>query len=290
MRSDIQYLLVERQRRGSGRPSLKTGARLPVGVEYGDDYDSGPRTARCSRGAYGWWPKELNENLRPLYQFLEKSVGRSWNKVYAEIREQVDPRRTIGYHVLQHVGWHVNANAVMVGGVPFSARGFEWHGLWVDPRTGILKRRERRKTVKPAETPRRIRWRGNVWFEREVLRKRAECGCVGFTRADQPEGPYWPLSPESARGPQMVCIHGNPPVEQEIWYVVEYRERREEEVYRVVRYGEADAARYGVTEAGDSHTIYFRDVPEKMKRPVEVGRKAPNKKEMAALRELLGAA
>ena len=41
--------------------------------------------------------------MKPLERFLEKSVGRNWNKVYSEIRERIDPRRAIGLHVLQHL-------------------------------------------------------------------------------------------------------------------------------------------------------------------------------------------
>src|SRR5258708_6483526 len=103
MRNDIKFLLVERPRIGSRKRSLKTARSLKAGVEYSDDFDAGPSVLPSSIAANRWSQKELNENLRPLYQFLRKSVGKPWNKVYSEIREQIDPRRTIGFHVLQHV-------------------------------------------------------------------------------------------------------------------------------------------------------------------------------------------
>src|SRR5438552_1137389 len=138
MRNDIKYLLVERQRVGSGNRSLKTARSLKAGLEYSDDFDAGPSVQRSSRAAYGWNMKDLNENLRPLYQFLRKSVGKHWNRVYSEIREQVDPRRTIGFHVLQHVEQFVLQDVIVIRRVPYSQTdGKEFYGLYVHPRTGI---------------------------------------------------------------------------------------------------------------------------------------------------------
>jgi hypothetical protein len=133
MRQDMQRVIVERPRIGSWRPSEKTGLRLRGAGEYGDDFDSGPRRVSGGRGRHNWWvQKELNENLRPLLRFLRKSVGRSWDKVYSEIRECIDPRKAIGAHVLVHVRQYVDE----------SGRGRRDYGMYVDPRTGILRERK----------------------------------------------------------------------------------------------------------------------------------------------------
>src|SRR4051812_44167695 len=96
VRKDLQHLLVERGRFGSARRSRKTALRLGPGSE---DCDATLHIAAWGRGGYGYWDgKDLNENLAPLQRFLEKSVGRSWNKVYSEIREQLDHRRATGLH------------------------------------------------------------------------------------------------------------------------------------------------------------------------------------------------
>lgn len=44
--------------------------------------------------------KEFKDKLRPIYGFLDARVGKSWKKVYAEIREKFDDRTTAGRHIL----------------------------------------------------------------------------------------------------------------------------------------------------------------------------------------------
>src|SRR4051794_20976984 len=134
MRKDMQHLLVERERIGSVRRSRKTRLRLGPDIDVGDDCDGALVVAGWGRGGYGYWgSKDLNENLSPLRRFLEKSVGRNWNKVHSEIREQVDHRRTIGFHVLQHLNQMVHVTPGDVG----------YGDLFVDPKTGILRKRQR---------------------------------------------------------------------------------------------------------------------------------------------------
>ena len=287
MRNDIKFLLVERQRAGSGNRSLKTARSLNAGVDYSDDFDAGPSVLPSSKAANGWNQRELNENLRPLYQFLRKSAGKPWNNVYSEIRQQIDPRRTVGFHVLQHVEEFVRRDVIVVGRVPYlQTSGAEFYGLYVDPRTGILRHHPYRKRPPEPRGVDSVRWRDDIWFKLEVLRKRAACGCVNFKDADSP---YSSFVKASIAGPSrhLVCIHGNEPVPQEIWYVVEYRRRRPDEVYRVVRFSDPDSAPYGLTKEGQECTVYYRDVPEKLKELVPIRKKVANTKELKALRGLL---
>jgi hypothetical protein len=129
LRNDLQHLLVERGRIGSVKRSRKTALRLRPGEE---DCDGVLVIASWGRGGYGYWDgKDLNENLAPLRRFLEKSVGRSWNKVYSEIRQQLDHRRATGFHILQHLKQIVQVHP---GEQACS-------GLFVDPKTGILRKR-----------------------------------------------------------------------------------------------------------------------------------------------------
>jgi len=44
--------------------------------------------------------KEFNDKLSPVYAFLDARVGKSWKKVYAEIRTKFDARTTPGRHIL----------------------------------------------------------------------------------------------------------------------------------------------------------------------------------------------
>ncbi len=232
MRNDLQHLLVERERFGSLKRSRKTALRL--GAD-GEDCDGAFVIASWGRGGYGYWDgKELNENLAPLRRFLEKSVGRSWNKIYSEIREQMDHRRATGLHILQHLKDMVQVH-------PGEKADTD---LFVDPKTGILRKRSRPKPAAANRPVDSVHWRGGAWF------KLIECGA------------------------------------KKLWYVVEYELPRPDDVCRLVRYHDADAPRYGLTP-GQTRTLYFRDLPELLTKPVEIRRRTPNKKELSILRKLL---
>src|SRR4051794_27335855 len=124
MRKDFQNILVERERIGSSKRSRKTALHLKAEA----DIEAHPGFPGWGRRGHGYYQgKELNENLKPFERFLEKSVGRNWNKVYSEIREQIDPRRAIGLHVLQHLGQMVSLHPEQ-----------RFYGdLYVDSKTGI---------------------------------------------------------------------------------------------------------------------------------------------------------
>ncbi len=96
--------------------------------------------------------KHFNENLAPLRRFLEKQVNRPWDKVYADIRAQIDGRSTVQQHILQHIDNFVAVQTVWddaTGEVMLKARSWTGSleylrdtriGLYVDPRTGILRK------------------------------------------------------------------------------------------------------------------------------------------------------
>jgi len=50
-----------------------------------------------------WGGKVLNENLAPLRRYLERQVGRKWDKVYAEISAQLRPTSAVQQHVRDHL-------------------------------------------------------------------------------------------------------------------------------------------------------------------------------------------
>ncbi len=161
MRSDMHKVIVERPRLGHSERSRKTARRwspteLGRVAAEGEDYDSGPRRAAASRHG-----KSLNEHLKPLLRYLRKQVGRPWNKVYSELREVIDSRSTVRQHILDHVHWEVATSIELVEEhnrqfpYEFSAWGGRRpvNGLYVDPRTGLLRR-----------TPVRPRIRGGQWL------------------------------------------------------------------------------------------------------------------------------
>ena len=172
MRSDMQKVIVERPRRGSGLPSRGTARRIRP-VEVDEDFDSGPNRAPSAR-----WEKSFNEHLKPLWRFLRSNLGRPWDKVYAEIRSRVDGRGVLGNHVLDHLHWEVDANCFQEGRKILTSGRFGWvepvAGFYVHPKSGLLleaprrswKRRDRKDEVTRVEGPEGEIYRSfdGLWF------------------------------------------------------------------------------------------------------------------------------
>lgn len=98
--------------------------------------------------------KELNEYLNPLYRFLEKSIGRSWNDIYSEIRTNINPNSAVQYHILQHLDWAVEKHVQYdIDNTPMA---IAYGGLWelrnnefyVCPESGILKKHQKKRNIK----------------------------------------------------------------------------------------------------------------------------------------------
>jgi hypothetical protein len=133
----------------------------------------------------------LNENLAPLRRYLERQVGRPWNKVYSEIAAGLRVTNTVQQHVRDHVSDFVELRPRRGIRTRYSVfyelegRVALWHQpLYVDPRDGILKRtdrlpeekaRRRREAARnrrkpPVEriaiaTDRELRLIDGVWYE-----------------------------------------------------------------------------------------------------------------------------
>lgn len=139
MRRDMNKLLCERPR-GGWRLKTKRGH----GRRF--DWDSapkrGPMPGRVRRS------KWLNENLQPLRRFLLSKLGRSWDRVYAEIRADLKVSRAIDLHILQHLDHMVHTQVrivdrvveVMDHGSWRPIRATRWDDLYVCPKTGQLRR------------------------------------------------------------------------------------------------------------------------------------------------------
>src|SRR5215471_5739175 len=144
MRSDMQKLIVERPRLGSRLRNLKSGERLTAddvrsAIDAADDYDGGP--ARASSGRRN---KGLNENLAPLRRYLHRQIGRPWNKVFSEIRKNLDTRSATGLHIMQHLYQFINVRTVLRDGVVYSLHGcprgpLPVDGLYVHPVTDLIR-------------------------------------------------------------------------------------------------------------------------------------------------------
>ena len=298
MKKDMKKLLCERERIGSSDPSTKTGGRLDPTLDYlSGDHDWGPSWISTSKksfrfeGKLGYRSKKLNENLNPLERFLHSSIGRPWDDVYSEIRENLCPRRAIDFHVLFHLDQMVERECYIgEDGLPWRSRQSRWggglvHNLYVNPDTGVLSCYREEPSpliVRPKDS---LHWHGNVWFKKEKSNAPAKCGCVHFFGRKYNSTTFDPANSETRQlaaypNENTPCIHGNPPLKRELWYVIEYGYHASDEVYNVHVFNDPKTGERVVTKT------YYRDVPEKMKEPFEVRRKSANKKELKQIRRL----
>lgn len=148
MREDMFKVIVERPRLVHSNPTTSDG-RL-----FRNDAGNGNRLG-IKRGYNN--RKSLNENLAPLKRYLEQQINRPWDKVYSEIRAQIDPRSTVKQHILLHLDNFVelqtrwrdtpDGGEIIVLGdygsvTPLAESRVK---LFVHPKTGILLRNRRYK-------------------------------------------------------------------------------------------------------------------------------------------------
>jgi hypothetical protein len=141
MREDMAHVIVERPRIIDSIP--RKGRRFPLDQA---PKQLGMRRSQRERGGY----KMLNENLAPLRRFLERQVGRPWDKVFSEIAARLRADSTVQQHVRDHLQDFV-ATRPRRGISTWHRRGDDalWHQpLYVDPRDGILKRTDRLPAVR----------------------------------------------------------------------------------------------------------------------------------------------
>jgi hypothetical protein len=133
MRKDMAKIIVERprkidsvRRRGRGLPDDV----MPKAI--------GLRRHVKEAGGF----KMLNENLAPLRRYLERQVGRPWNKVFSEIAANLKATSTVQQHVRDHIKDFVQLHpSADMRQYPWSERRW-FQPFYVDQRDGLLKRTE----------------------------------------------------------------------------------------------------------------------------------------------------
>lgn len=146
MRSDVNKVLTECYKEGSGRHyqfPRKTVNKLfdETGGKIG------MRQVHVKTPKHG--TKSFGENLAYLPRFLAANVGRKWDDIYSEISATFDRRSTVNAHIFQHLfDYFVPAHEVVfVKNRPYRVTDYRtfpiyassYKGLYVDPRSGILK-------------------------------------------------------------------------------------------------------------------------------------------------------
>lgn len=141
MREDMDKVIVERPRRdcdGGVKGAVGRLQRMPI--------EHWPRREGIKARTRGG-TKYLNENLAPLRRFLHKSVGRPWNKVHQEMSQRIDRDNAVQAHIWQHVEDFICIHVMVQDGELFDERGWPLRNeLYVDPRTGLVRRNKRTRT------------------------------------------------------------------------------------------------------------------------------------------------
>lgn len=159
----MSKLLCERERAnpGWGEPTYQRHKAKDLQlVEYEDEDGEGVESAAPKRvpivGRRGRGSKYLNENLSPLYKFIDSKIGKYWNKVYSEIREDLDTNSAVHMHIMQHLWQYVTRHVEVRDGKVYAlpqGDGFWGRGerelndgdIYVHPKSGVLCRYKRRK-------------------------------------------------------------------------------------------------------------------------------------------------
>jgi hypothetical protein len=160
------------------------GWRIPRRVGRPCAPEDQPARESLSRGRTKWF----GEHIGPLGKYVNRQVGRPWNKVFGEMRAHIKPGNTVQEHVLSHIGQFIlievdkvaPSSAAPCGIVrpPYGRNTWpiDEGMLYVDPDDGLIKRARRRLKGPPAakatgaQPLRRLKddlWafaRGGVWF------------------------------------------------------------------------------------------------------------------------------
>lgn len=136
MRPDMAKVIVERPRR--------VERATPRGRKVAHDDQPSHEGMRAPH-VRNWGGKVLNENLAPLRRYLERQVGRHWNKVYAEISAHLRVTNAVQQHVRDHLLHFVAVAPRRLANQLRQLPGSDlWHQpFYVDRRTGLLCRTDR---------------------------------------------------------------------------------------------------------------------------------------------------
>lgn len=174
MRKDLQKLLCEQERRGSGR-SYKEKRRSKEFNEtaFDPEFSAGREgmKVRYVRG-YGEDMKDFSENFNPLWGIIRKNTGRKWDDVYSELCQVFDMRNHVNAHILVHLWDFVETKAFIGEDGKVWVRGYRTVHVeddsceyYVHPVTNILSKNEGFESFKTAYRRNKAKYEK----EREVL-------------------------------------------------------------------------------------------------------------------------
>lgn len=145
MRKDMAKVIVERSRIGGSRDRK---GRMPK------DLDSLPRKQSMKKAHTD--RKVLNENLKPLKNFLNSKIGQNWDKVFSEICENIKLDSAVQKHVRDHVFDLIQKDVRVENKKVYYSISRFYNGtveirdgeLYIDPKTNIVRKYKRKKPPK----------------------------------------------------------------------------------------------------------------------------------------------
>jgi len=147
MRDDMARVIVERPRIPD-HSARRKGRSVP--------FDQLPAQEGMRRPHIRFWGgKQLNENLAPLRRYLERQVGRPWDKIYSDIAAHLRVDSTVQQHVRDHLQDFVAITPRRLSGWRHRHSGLWWQPFYVDPASGLLKRTDRLPEAKSHRQTRR---------------------------------------------------------------------------------------------------------------------------------------
>lgn len=166
MRKDLQKLLCEQERHGSGRSFKQVRRKKENRYLEDPEFNAGTEgmKVRYVRG-YGNDSKSFSENFNPLWGIIRKNAGRRWDDVFSELCQVFDMRNHVNAHILVHLWDFVETKCWFEDGkvwtrgysstVPIEDSGSQYY---VHPVTGILTKngdgqRRRYRYAKDKEDP-----------------------------------------------------------------------------------------------------------------------------------------
>jgi hypothetical protein len=168
MREDMSKVVIERPRHGHWMPSAKTKLRIKQ-YDPENEYDDSPRQVSAAKLKHTYGKKYFSDLLGPLRRYLRSNVGRPWDKVYSEMKQHLDDRKTTGRHIFEHVEREVALEcfeaedrtvyerAAFRGTRPVS-------GLYVHPRTKLLCWKDPGKRVRYQPEPSALTHHSDGWY------------------------------------------------------------------------------------------------------------------------------
>lgn len=186
MRKDMGKVITERERAvpyDNPRRNAKTGMDIKW-KGHDADYEIPSKASSSANRQHGYGAKQFTDVLGPIYRFLNKQVGRPWNKVYSELCEQLDKRKLTHKHVFDHIEQYVEKDVYRgKDKVWYHTTGYSYQpgphyasrrviGLFVNPHNGLI---QRQKALPEKEQPKDLdtikvdkeneyRRLGGLWF------------------------------------------------------------------------------------------------------------------------------